>query len=172
MALRTVAAPLSSVSGVRKMFILVYPQTSFNHNAGQTPEPVVLHDKRPVAIKEQLYEVLCYCHAVARHGGRDKTCATLRLNYSWVPKELTAKFVKTCPTCTLKRSGNPDLLSQFGQTVFVVVVASIAPAPVLLPSTVTVPLEPASLPVFPGGPNDPPSSSSGSELCRWVRRLR
>src|SRR6267154_2546586 len=24
---------------VRKMFILVYPQTSFNHNAGQTPEP-------------------------------------------------------------------------------------------------------------------------------------
>jgi hypothetical protein len=98
---------------VRKMFVLAYPQTSFNHNTGQTPEPVVLHDKRPVAIKERLYEVLCYCHALARHGGRDKTCATLRLNYSWVPKELTAKFVKSCPTCTLKRSGNPDLLSQF-----------------------------------------------------------
>ena len=98
---------------VRKMFVLAYPQTSFNHNTGQTPEPVVLHDKRPVAIKERLYEVLCYCHAIARHGGRDKTCATLRLNYSWVPKELTAKFVKSCPTCTLKRSGNPDLLSQF-----------------------------------------------------------
>jgi Integrase zinc binding domain len=100
---------------VRKMFVLAYPQTSFNHAAGQTPEPLVLHDKRPVAIKEQLYEVLCYCHAIARHGGRDKTCATLRLHYSWVPKELTAKFVKTCPTCTLKRSGNPDLLSQFSQ---------------------------------------------------------
>ncbi|KAI9454215.1 hypothetical protein BJY52DRAFT_1122916, partial [Lactarius psammicola] len=94
---------------VRKMFVLAYPQTSFNHNNGPTPEPVVLHDKRPVAIKERLYEVLCYCHAIARHGGRDKTCATLRLNYSWVPKELTAKFVKACPTCTLKRSGNPDL---------------------------------------------------------------
>ncbi|KAF8487090.1 hypothetical protein DFH94DRAFT_621552, partial [Russula ochroleuca] len=93
---------------VRKMFVLAYPQTSFNHNASQTAEPVVLHDKRPVAIKEQLYEVLCYCHAVARHGGRDKTCAMLRINYSWVPKELTAKFVKACPTCTLKRSGNPD----------------------------------------------------------------
>ncbi|KAH9988886.1 hypothetical protein BJV77DRAFT_721364 [Russula vinacea] len=37
-----------------------------------TPEPVVLHDKRPVAIREQLYEVLCYCHAVARHGGRTR----------------------------------------------------------------------------------------------------
>ncbi|KAH9954489.1 hypothetical protein BC827DRAFT_1075631, partial [Russula dissimulans] len=114
---------------VRKMFVLAYPQTSFSspttrstwsphgHGAGRhqhqhpppPPEPVVLHDKRPVAIREQLYEVLCYCHAVARHGGRDKTCATLRLHYSWVPKELTAKFVKSCPTCTLKRSGNPDL---------------------------------------------------------------
>jgi hypothetical protein len=151
---------------VRKMFVLAYPQTSFNHNAGQTPEPVVLHDKRPVAIKEQIYEVLCYCHAVARHGGRDKTCATLRLNYSWVPKELTAKFVKACPTCTLKRSGNPDLLSQFGQTVSS---SSLPYAP--LPPTVTAPLEPASLPVFPGGPNDsppPPPGLSfvvGSEGC-------
>ncbi|KAH9013026.1 hypothetical protein EDB85DRAFT_2035449 [Lactarius pseudohatsudake] len=98
---------------VRKMFVLAYPQTSFNPITGQTPEAVVLHDKRPVAIKERLYEVLCYCHAIARHGGRDKTCATLRLHYSWVPKELTAKFVKACPTCTLKRSGNPDFLSQF-----------------------------------------------------------
>ena len=145
---------------VRKMFVLAYPQTSFNHNASSqnnTPEPVVLHDKRPVAIKEQIYEVLCYCHAVARHGGRDKTCATLRLSYSWVPKELTAKFVKACPTCTLKRSGNPDLLSQFGSS------SSYAP-PSLLPP------EPASLPVFPGGPNDspPPAGLSfvvGSEGC-------
>ena len=127
---------------VRKMFVLAYPQTSFAHNAGQTtPEPVVLHDKRPVAIREQLYEVLCYCHAVARHGGRDKTCATLRINYSWVPKELTAKFVKACPTCTLKRSGNPDFLSQFGQAV----PPSYAQA---------VPAEHA--PRFPGGPNDSP----------------
>ena len=126
---------------VRKMFVLAYSQTHSNDNAGETPELVVLHDKRPVAIKEQLYEVLCYCHAVARHGGRDKTCATLRLNYSWVPKELTAKFVKACPTCTLKRSGNPDLLSHFGR--------------VSSPYVQTVPTpEPASL--FPGGPNDSP----------------
>ena len=160
---------------VRKMFTLAYPQTSFNHNAGRTPEVVVLHDKRPVAIKEQIYEVLCYCHAVARHGGRDKTCATLRINYSWVPKELTAKFVKACPTCTLKRSGNPDLLSQFGQTVSSSSSSSSSPL-YAQPLTVTVPLEPTSLPVFPGGPNDssppppppPPPGLSfvvGSEGC-------
>ena len=147
---------------VRKMFVLAYPQTSFSHNAGQTSElePVVLHDKRPVAIKEQLYEVLCYCHAVARHGGRDKTCATLRLHYSWVPKELTAKFVKACPTCTLKRSGNPDLLSRFGQTVSS---SPYAPQP-----TVTVPAEPTSGSLFPGGPNDSPPDLSfvvGSKGC-------
>ena len=149
---------------VRKMFTFAYPQTSFDRNAGRTPEPVVLHDKRPVAIKEQLYEVLCYCHGVSRHGGRDKTCATLRLNYSWVPKELTAKFVKACPTCTLKRSGNPDLLSQFGQTVSSSSSSPYAPQP----PTVTVPSEPASLPVFSGGPNDSPPGLSfavGSEGC-------
>jgi len=32
-------------------------------------------------------------------------------NISWFPKELTAQFVKACPTCTLKRSGNPDLMA-------------------------------------------------------------
>jgi Integrase zinc binding domain len=161
---------------VRKMFVLAYPQTSFftsRHNAGgggggggggvsqssSAPEPVVLHDKRPVAIKEQLYEVLCYCHAMARHGGRDKTCATLRLNYSWVPKELTAKFVKACPTCTLKRSGNPDLLSHFGQAVQSHPQPQLHYAPQILPSPSPLPaVEPPLL--FPGGPNDSPPSLS------------
>jgi hypothetical protein len=137
---------------VRKMFVLAYPQTFFNHNtttSSQPSEPVVLHDKRPVAIKERLYEVLCYCHAMARHGGRDKTCATLRLHYSWVPKELTAKFVKACPTCTLKRSGNPDLLSQFSYATpsYLPTAAAAAAAP-----------EPAHPPLT-GGPND--SSPTG-----------
>ncbi|KAF9221802.1 hypothetical protein BS17DRAFT_784710 [Gyrodon lividus] len=72
---------------------------------------VVLHENRPVAVMEQLYELFCYCHAQAGHGGRDKTCAVIRQHYSWVPKELTSQFVKACPTCTLKRSGNPDLVA-------------------------------------------------------------
>ncbi|KAF8127641.1 hypothetical protein EV363DRAFT_1343981 [Boletus edulis] len=66
---------------------------------------VVLHENRPVAIMEQLYELFCYCHVRAGHGGRDKTCAVIREHYSWVPKELTAQFVKACPTCVSKRSG-------------------------------------------------------------------
>ncbi|KAF8260292.1 hypothetical protein EI94DRAFT_1749030 [Lactarius quietus] len=124
---------------VRKMFVLAYPQTSFNHNTTtttQSPEPVVLHDKRPVAIKERLYEVLCYCHAIARHGGRDKTCAMLRLHYSWVPKELTAKFV----------NGNPDLLSQINYS-----------APPYVPAA------PDSTLLSTGGPNDS-SSFAGSSV--------
>ncbi|KIN98281.1 hypothetical protein M404DRAFT_1005423 [Pisolithus tinctorius Marx 270] len=68
--------------------------------------PVVLHDNRPVAIMEQMYEVLCYCHGLTEHGGRDKTCAAIRRHYSWVPKELVAQFVRGCPTCLVKRAGN------------------------------------------------------------------
>ena len=67
---------------------------------------VVLHENRPVAIMEQLYALFCYCHVRAGHGGRDKTCAVIRAHYAWVPKELTAQFVKACPTCALKRSGH------------------------------------------------------------------
>jgi hypothetical protein len=41
-------------------------------------EYVVTHDKRPVAVKEQIYDVLVYCHGQASHGGRDKTSAMVR----------------------------------------------------------------------------------------------
>ncbi|KAI0052489.1 hypothetical protein FA95DRAFT_1467617, partial [Auriscalpium vulgare] len=92
---------------VRKMFELSYPQTAFAQPHDATPpRQVIVHDSRPVAVKEQLYEILCYCHGQCGHGGRDKTCGAIRALYSWVPKELTAQFVKACPTCTLKRSGN------------------------------------------------------------------
>ncbi|KAI0063319.1 hypothetical protein BV25DRAFT_1768357, partial [Artomyces pyxidatus] len=93
---------------VRKMFTLTYPQTNMSPRPEDAPVPqlMIMHDSRPVAIKEQLYEVLCYCHALSGHGGRDKTCAVIRGQYSWIPKELIAQFVKACPTCTLKRSGN------------------------------------------------------------------
>ncbi|KAH7925022.1 hypothetical protein BV22DRAFT_1012065, partial [Leucogyrophana mollusca] len=96
---------------VRKMFTL----TRQGREIGQGEDDsecdapaVVLHENRPVAVMEQLYELFCYCHEQAKHGGRDKTCAVIRQHYSWVPKELTAQFVKACPTCTVKRSGNSD----------------------------------------------------------------
>jgi hypothetical protein len=93
---------------VRKMFTLstvniaVHGETQTVYRAG---DPVVLHNNRPVAVKEQLYELLCYCHALSRHGGRDKTCAAVRQLYSWIPKELIARFVMACPTCVLKKNG-------------------------------------------------------------------
>ena len=98
---------------VRKMFTFSEPEETRvligDSGAKDAEMRVVLHEGRPVAIKEQLYELLAYCHGRAKHGGRDKTCAVIRQHYSWVPKELTSRFVKACPTCTLKRSGNPDL---------------------------------------------------------------
>lgn len=77
---------------------------------GEELPPVVVHENRPVAIMEQMYEVLCYCHGLAQHGGRDKTCGIVREHYSWVPKELVAQFVKACPTCSIKRTGIQGLM--------------------------------------------------------------
>ncbi|KAH7882714.1 hypothetical protein F5I97DRAFT_1777339, partial [Phlebopus sp. FC_14] len=99
---------------VRKMFTLSRPQgRQFGNPEDDSSElpAVVLHENRPVAVMEQLYELFCYCHDQANHGGRDKTCAVIRQHYSWVPKELTAQFVKACPTCIVKRSGNPEMLA-------------------------------------------------------------
>ncbi|EPS99227.1 hypothetical protein FOMPIDRAFT_8749, partial [Fomitopsis schrenkii] len=91
---------------VRKMFVL-----SHNDAEGEGDEPgdegglpVVLHEDRPVALKEQIYEVLCYCHDRSNHGGRDKTTMVIREHYSWIPKELVAQFVKVCPTCVYKKT--------------------------------------------------------------------
>ncbi|KAI6002391.1 hypothetical protein F5J12DRAFT_687685, partial [Pisolithus orientalis] len=89
---------------VRKTFRLVTVQGEGGRD--KDLPPVVLHDNRPVAIMEQMYEVLCYCHGLTEHGGRDKTCAAIRRHYSWVPKELVAQFVRGCPTCLVKRAGN------------------------------------------------------------------
>lgn len=107
---------------VRKMFVLSDPQPTQVFTSGDSctrisSVPVILHENRPVAIKEQLYELFVYCHGLSNHGGRDKTCSVIRKHYSWVPKELTAQFVKACPTCTLKRSGNPDLVAMVQEQV-------------------------------------------------------
>ncbi|KAI0314954.1 hypothetical protein OF83DRAFT_1036782, partial [Amylostereum chailletii] len=93
---------------VRKMFSMGHEQTQFDLPAVDLDGeclPIVIHDGRPVAVKEQLYEILCHCHLLTGHAGRDRTSATVWARYSWIPKELIARFVRACPTCTTKRSG-------------------------------------------------------------------
>lgn len=65
---------------------------------------VLTNGGRPIAVKEYIYDILCMCHEESGHSGRDKTCKILRDYYTWIPKELTASFVKACPTCSIKRS--------------------------------------------------------------------
>lgn len=99
---------------VRKMFILAYSSKDTPTEAkgvetkDRNMKPVVLHENRPVAVKTHIYSILCYCHQLANHGGRDRTTAMVRKHYSWIPKELIAKFVKACPTCQFKKSGVQD----------------------------------------------------------------
>ncbi|KAI7872423.1 hypothetical protein BDF14DRAFT_1690362, partial [Spinellus fusiger] len=81
---------------VKKMFQLVsFGGTDF-----------IYHDNKPVAVREDIYAILVCAHNESRHGGRDKTSVLVRQRYSWIPKELIARFVRSCPICTLKRNGN------------------------------------------------------------------
>ncbi|KAI8342714.1 hypothetical protein BC941DRAFT_389822 [Chlamydoabsidia padenii] len=68
---------------------------------------VVCHDDKPVATQEQIYPILIRAHRDAHHGGRDKTSALVRKQYSWIPKELIARFVRRCPFCISRRNGHP-----------------------------------------------------------------
>lgn len=42
---------------------------------------VVAHNGKPVAVQEQLYDILIHCHAQTQHGGRDKTAAMINDHY-------------------------------------------------------------------------------------------
>lgn len=100
---------------VRKSFKLSW--VSPNGVWSSTPESdeertsVVMHDNRPVALKSQIYDIISYYHVVSGHGGRDRTMDAVRDNYSWIPKELVAQFVRQCPTCVLKKTGNIEMAS-------------------------------------------------------------
>ncbi|KAI8336141.1 hypothetical protein BC941DRAFT_398061 [Chlamydoabsidia padenii] len=87
---------------VKKMFQLV----SF-----QTGRLVVCHDNKPVAVREQIYTILIWAHRQSHHGGRDKTSALVRQRFSWIPKELIARFVRHCPFCITRRNGQTDIFS-------------------------------------------------------------
>ncbi|KZT25051.1 hypothetical protein NEOLEDRAFT_1066259, partial [Neolentinus lepideus HHB14362 ss-1] len=60
------------------------------------------HQQRPVAIKEDLYNILVQCHERCRHGGRDRTCSEIQ--HSHVPRNIVAAFVRQCPTCAYRRN--------------------------------------------------------------------
>ena len=75
---------------------------------------IVTHENRPVAVREQIYDVLVQCHSQCSHGGRDKTSNQVRRYYSWIPKELIARFVKACPLCAVRRQTKTG--GQFGYT--------------------------------------------------------
>ncbi|KAI0351269.1 hypothetical protein OH77DRAFT_967310 [Trametes cingulata] len=99
---------------VRKMFRLeargggpVLPQDLEYVDKAES-SMVVIHDGKRVAVKEHIYDILCFCHARVDHAGRDKTAAEIRKRYTWIPKELIAGFVKNCPTCICKRTGKYD----------------------------------------------------------------
>ncbi|CDH59117.1 hypothetical protein RO3G_06090 [Lichtheimia corymbifera JMRC:FSU:9682] len=75
---------------------------------------LVCHDGKPVAMKEQIYSILVQAHREAQHGGRDKTSALVRRKFSWIPKELVARFVRHCPFCITRRNGgqSPGVFTQ------------------------------------------------------------
>ncbi|KAI8060681.1 hypothetical protein BC940DRAFT_337423 [Gongronella butleri] len=69
----------------------------------------VCHDHKPVAMKEQIYSILIWAHRQSHHGGRDKTSTLVRKRFSWIPKELIARFVRQCPFCITRRNGHADM---------------------------------------------------------------
>lgn len=96
-------APTSTANGTpqfrfwtRKMFRVIEEDEKL----------VVTSSGRPVAIKEHIYDIICISHTMCKHGGRDKTCKIVREHYTWIPKDLIASFVKSCPTCKPRRPSN------------------------------------------------------------------
>ncbi|KAG8947650.1 hypothetical protein FRC04_010584 [Tulasnella sp. 424] len=79
---------------VKKMFGLI---DFYGHD-------VVGHQGKPVAIREDIYDILVHCHDQCDHGGRDRTVEVVKDFYRWIPKVIIGEFVKHCPGCNLKRA--------------------------------------------------------------------
>jgi len=79
---------------VKKMFGLI---NFYGHD-------VVGHQGKPVAIREDIYDILVHCHDQCEHGGRDRTVEVVKDFYRWIPKVIIGEFVKHCPGCSVKRA--------------------------------------------------------------------
>ncbi|TFK79895.1 hypothetical protein K466DRAFT_559555, partial [Polyporus arcularius HHB13444] len=90
---------------VRKMFVLKAQGLQDGYLAGlASAELAVVHNGKRVAVREQIYDILCICHQRVKHSGRDKTSAEIRKTFDWIPKDLVSLFVKHCPTCMHKKT--------------------------------------------------------------------
>lgn len=74
----------------------------------------LLHENRPLAVKEQIYDILVYCHSECGHGGRDKTSAVARRFFSWIPKDVVSRFVSVCPGCQARSRKEGDYFNVKG----------------------------------------------------------
>ncbi|KAI9820929.1 MAG: hypothetical protein M1826_000804 [Phylliscum demangeonii] len=61
------------------------------------------HHQKQVCIIENLYAAITNAHVRINHAGRDRTSAAIHEEWEYVPKELTANYVKHCPTCQERR---------------------------------------------------------------------
>lgn len=63
-----------------------------------------LHEGKRVVLRDEIYDVVARAHTEAQHGGRDKTYNILKRDWSYVPKETVATFIKLCSVCNGKRT--------------------------------------------------------------------
>ncbi|KAK7039190.1 hypothetical protein VNI00_010095 [Paramarasmius palmivorus] len=69
--------------------------TCYKHS----PNVVLTHQNRIVAVDDLLYDILCFCHVKSNHGDVESTTALVQESYAFVPTALIAEFVNDCPTC-------------------------------------------------------------------------
>lgn len=63
-----------------------------------------LHEGKRVVLRDEIYDVIARAHTESQHGGRDKTYNVLKRDWSYVPKETVATFIKLCSVCNGKRT--------------------------------------------------------------------
>ncbi|KEI39829.1 uncharacterized protein L969DRAFT_382603 [Mixia osmundae IAM 14324] len=57
----------------------------------------------PIACVEQYHSICAAAHGKCMHGGRDKTHKAIAAKWAFIPKDIVARFVATCPLCRIKR---------------------------------------------------------------------
>ncbi|XP_013396219.1 KRAB-A domain-containing protein 2-like isoform X2 [Lingula anatina] len=79
---------------------------------GQRKILYCIKTSRPVATKEDLFDVLANCHKRVQHSGRDKTFEEVKRNYSWIPRRAVSFYLQTCRECHSKKASKTPQASK------------------------------------------------------------
>ena len=75
---------------------------NYRQRSKKNKEISLNQENLPVAIKEEMFDIIYYVHVQTAHFGMKKTFEHLQMRYNGITEKISNAFSKLCPTCNLQ----------------------------------------------------------------------